>query len=651
MLSKMCAQADVSTVASLVTWQLRARTTKGFPAVFGRLIKTVCVAGPAILAGSSLAAAQKASEPVHQHALSLLGEPKYKADFKHFEYVNPLAPKGGRVRMAALGTFDSLNPILYKGTTPIGLSIVNITLTEASLDEPATSYCLVCEWLSFAPDYSSVTFKLRDAARFHDGKPITADDLVFSLESAKAHNPSYSLYFKNIARTEVAGPKQITFHFDQNGNRDLIQLIGGALPILPKHYWTGKDDKGVTRDISQTTLELPLGAGPYRIKESVSGRSIVYERVADDWARNLPVRIGKNNFDEIRYEYFKDSTPAIEAFKAGQLDFRPENSAKYWATEYGFKAVKDGLVKKREITIKRVDGMQAYVFNTRRDKLADPRVRQAFNLAFDFEWAASNLFFNQYKRVGSYFENSDLKATGLPVGLELEILTPFKAQLPPEVFTTEFKNPVNGTTENIRANLGQAVKLLAAAGWQMKNGVMTNDKGQPFNVEFLLDDPLFERITLPLVKSLERIGIKAAVRQVDHAQMKHRTDTFDFDIVITSYRQSEVPGNEQRDYWTTGAAEKSGSGNYMGLKNPAVDAIVEKLIAAKGKDELVAATRALDRVLLWLHLVVPHWYAPHERVAYWDMFSEPAILPSRSVGFPTVWWFDDAKAKALQARK
>ena len=617
------------------------------------------LAGMTVVAASGQAIAQKAPEKAasgtteeqRSHALSMLGEPKYKADFKHFEYVNPQAPKGGRVRMAAVGTFDSLNPVLYKGTAAIGLGLVNATLMDGSLDEPASSYCLVCEWISFPPSLASVTFKLREAARFHDGQPITADDVAFSLEAAKANNPTYSLFFKNVARTEISGTKQITFHFDENGNRDLIQLIGGALPILPKHYWTGKDAKGVARDISQTTLEPPLGSGPYRIKEAVQGRTIAYERVADDWARALPSRIGQHNFDEIRYEYFKDDTPSIEAFKAGQLDFRPENSAKNWATQYEIKAVKDGLVKKREITIKRVDGMQAYVFNTRREKLSDARVRHAFNLAFDFEWAATNLFFNQYKRTGSYFENSDLKATGVPDGLELAILIPLKDQIPPEVFTTEYKNPVNGTTENIRANLGQAVKLLSAAGWQMKNGVMTNPKGQPFTVEFLLDDALFERITLPFVKSLERIGIKANVRQVDHAQGKHRADTFDFDIMVFSYRQSEVPGNEQRDYWTSSAADKPGSTNLMGLKSPAVDAIVEKLIAARNKDEVVAATRALDRVLLWNHLVVPHWYAPHERVVYWDMFSEPAILPSRSVGFPTVWWFDEAKMKALQARK
>jgi microcin C transport system substrate-binding protein len=612
---------------------------------------TGVLAWTATVAALAPAASQKSADAPRSHALSMLGEPKYPAGFKQFEYVNPQAPKGGRVRMAAVGTFDSLNPILYKGTNPIGIGLTLATLMEGSLDEPASSYCVVCEWVAFPASNEFVTFKLRDAARFHDGKPITAEDIAFSLESAKAHNPTYSLYFKNVARTEISGPKQITFHFDKEGNRDLIQLIGGSLPILPKHYWTGKDAKGAARDISQTTLEMPLGSGPYRIKEAVSGRTVVYERVADDWANTLPNRVGHHNLDEIRYEYFKDDTPSIEAFKAGQLDYRGENSAKNWATQYDIKPVKEGLVKKREITIKRVDGMQAYVFNTRREKFSDPRVRQAFNLAFDFEWSASNLFFNQYKRVGSYFENSDLKATGLPDGLELAILTPLKSQLPPEVFTTEYKNPVNGTTENVRANLGQAVKLLGAAGWQMKNGVMTNAKGQPLTVEFLLDEPIWERITLPFVKSLERIGIKATVRQIDHAQMKQRSDTFDFDMLVFSYRQSEVPGNEQRDYWSSSAADKPGSTNLMGLKNPAVDAIVERLIAAKGKDDVVAATRALDRVLLWNHLAVPHWYAPHERVAYWDVYSEPAVLPSRSVGFPTVWWFDEAKAKALQAKR
>jgi microcin C transport system substrate-binding protein len=609
------------------------------------------LAAGVVLAGAAVPAlAQSEAAPQQRHALSLLGEPKYKPGFKSFDYVNPAAPKGGRARLPAIGAFDSLNPVLYRGLAGAGLGLINDSLMDYSLDEPSTAYCTICEWVSYPADFSSVTFELRAAARFHDGKPITTDDVVFSFESAKAANPRVALYYKNVTKAEPQGPRRITFHFDVKGNRELPQIMG-ELTVFPKHWWTGKDKDGNQRDIMKTTLEPPLGSGPYRLKEVVPGRSIAYERVPDYWAKELPNLVGQHNFDEVRFEYFKDSTPAFEAFKVGQIDFYVESSAKSWATQYDFAALSDGLVRKREISLRRVNGMQAFVFNLRRDKYKDPRVRQAFNLAFDFEWAATNLFYGQYKRLGSYFENSELASRGLPQGLELEILNSVKDKVPAEVFTTEYKNPVAGSTEASRTNLRAASKLLADAGWVNKGGVLTNAQGQTLTVEFLLDQPNFERIVTPFVQSLDRLGVKASIRQVDTPQYKRRTDSFDYDSIVASFAQSESPGNEQRDYWGSAAADRQGSRNLIGLKNAGVDALIDRIILAKDRNELVAATRALDRVLLWSHLVVPHWYVGHERAAHWELFGEPKTLPSRSDGFPTAWWWDEAKAKATLAKR
>jgi microcin C transport system substrate-binding protein len=624
--------------------------------VRNRALTAVLLAAAALVAVP--AQAQKpapAAQPAAQkrlHALALLGEPKYKPGFKQLEYVNPNAPKGGRARLPAVGTFDTLNPILYKGNHAAGLGFLLDPLMEASLDEPATAYCHICEWVSHPDDFSSVTFKLRQGARFHDGKPITVEDVIFSLESLKKANPRYSLYYKHVSGAAETAPGEVTFTFDMKGNRELPQIVG-ELNILPKHWWTAKDATGRQRSVLETTLEPPLGSGPYRIKEAVPGRSISYERVADYWAKDLPHLIGHNNFAELRFEYFKDTTPALEAFKAGQVDFFRESSAKNWATQYDFQAVRDAQVRKREIKLRRVQGMQAFVFNTRREKFADPRVRQAFNLAYDFDWANANLFFGQYTRLASYFDNSELASRGLPQGLELEILNTVKSEVPPQVFTQEYKNPAWGKPESLRANLGLAAKLLDEAGWQVKDGVRTNAKGQQLTAEFLLSTAgtAFERIVLPYIQNLERIGIKAQLRVVDVPQYKQRTDNFDFDAAIESFGQSESPGNEQRDYWGSAAASQPGSRNLIGVKSAGVDKLIDRIVAAKDRDELVAATRALDRVLLWSHYVVPNWYIAHERAAHWDYFGEPAVLPSRTDGFPTVWWWDEAKAKVTQARR
>ena len=607
---------------------------------------------------ASLASAQDAPQPKdapqaqgapqRHHAVSLIGAPKYPADFKHFDYVNPDAPKGGLVRMADIGSFDSLNPILYKGEAAAGLGLIYETLMQDSLEEPSTSYGLIAEWASYTPDFSSVTFKLRDEARWHDGKPITTEDVVYSLDVNKAANPRMGLYYKNVTKAEATGPNEVTFTFDVKGNREL-PMIMGQLTILPKHYWTGKDKDGNQRDPLKTTLEPPLGSGPYRIKHVTPARTISYERVADYWGKDLPVNRGQWNFDELRFDYYRDDTVAFEGFKAGGLDFHTESSAKNWATAYDFAAVRDGYVKRQEVPVERAQPMQCFVLNFRRPQFQDRRVRQVFNLAFDFEWANKNLFFGQYARVGSYFEGTELAAPKeLPQGRELEILNEVKDQVPPEVFTTVHANPVNASPDDFRNNLRKAVALLKEAGYEIKGGKLVNAKtGEPLKVEFLLVSPLFERIVQPSIANLQRLGIQASLRMVDSAQYTRRLNGFDYDIIVGNFAQSNSPGNEQRDFWGSEAAGREGSQNLIGVKDKAIDKLVDHVIFAKDRAELVAATNALDRVLLWNDFVVPQWYAPKVRIAYWNRYGQPSTLPALTPGFTQVWWFDKELALKL----
>ena len=598
----------------------------------------------------SLSAAPACAEEglEHHHAISLIGTPKYPADFKHFDYVNPDAPKGGLVRMADIGSFDSLNPILYKGEAAAGLGLVYESLMADSLEEPSTSYGLIAEWASYPADFSSVTFKLREGAHWHDGTPITPDDVIYSLEVNKAANPRMALYYKNVSHAEATGPNEVTFTFDVKGNREL-PMIMGQLTILPKHYWTGKDSSGNQRDPLKTTLEQPLGSGAYRIKQSSPGRTISYERVPDYWGKDLPVNRGQWNLDEIRFDYYRDDTVAFESFKAGNLDYHQETSAKNWATAYDFAAIRNGWIKQQEVPIKSAQSMQCFVLNLRHPQFADRRVRQAFNLAFDFEWANKNLFYGQYARVGSYFQGTELAAPAeLPQGRELEILNEVKDQVPPEVFTQVHRNPVNASEDDTRGNLRKAVQLLKEAGYEVKNGVLVDTKtGQPLTVEFLLVSPLFERIVQPLIANLQRLGIKGTLRMVDSAQYTRRLNAFDYDIVVGNFSQSNSPGNEQRDFWGSEAAGREGSQNLIGVKDPAIDKLVDHVIFAKDRQELVAATNALDRVLLWNDFVVPQWFSPKVRIAYWDRYGQPQTLPALTPGFPQVWWFDREKADRL----
>ena len=584
---------------------------------------------------------------VWRHGLSLFGDLKYGPDFKHFDYVKPDAPKGGRVRLYALGSFDSLNPFTFKGEAAGAVGTIFDRLIKPALDEPASEYGLIAEAVAYPEDRSFVAYRLRKEARFHDGQPITPEDVIWSMENLKKAHPFYAFYYGNIERVEQTGEREVRFIFSMKGNRELPQITG-QMPVLPKHWWTAAGKDGKPRDLSKPTLEVPLGSGAYRIKSFKPGERIVLERVKDYWVRDLPVNVGYDNFDEIEVIYFRDDTVALEAFKADEYDWRNENNSKNWATAYDFPAVKRGDVILEKFHLKNSQGMQAFVFNLRRKKFQDRRVREAFNLAFDFEWANRNLFYGQYTRTNSFFSNSELAARGLPGPEELKILEKVKDKVPPEVFSKEYRNPVNAEPQQKRANLRRAYRLLQEAGWKPgADGVLRNSAGEPFTVEFLLVSPAFERIVLPYVRTLKRLGIRASVRTIDSAQYERRVKNFDFDIIVASWGQSLSPGNEQRNYWGSAAADRPGSRNYAGIKDPAVDYLIERIIFAKSRKELIAATRALDRVLLWNFYVLPMWHITYERTARWNRFGKPAKIPDYSVGFPDIWWWDEEKAKRI----
>ncbi len=601
-----------------------------------------------------MAAPASAQEPKWVHGLSLFDAPRYPADFKHFDYVNPNAPKGGIVRLVAIGTFDNFNVAVgvVRGALAAGLTLITETLMTEALDEVSTEYGLLAEAVSYPSDFSSVTYRLRANARWHDGKPVSAEDVIFSFETAKKYDPQLGAYYRHVVKAEKSGERDITFTFDGPGNRELPQIVG-QLRVLPKHWWEGTDASGNKRDVGATTLEPPLGSGPYRIKSFVAGRTVIYERVKDYWGKDVNVSVGQNNFDEIRFEYFRDSTVALEAFKADQLDWRTENSAKNWATAYEFPAVTDRRVVLEEFPIRNVGVMQAFVFNTRREKFSDPRLRRAFNFVFDFDEMNKQIFFGQYKRISSYFEGTELASSGLPEGQELEILNTVRDKVPPELFTKPYTNPESGTPAKARANLVEAVRLMKDAGWEVRNRRMTNVKtGETLSAEILIDSPDFERIVLFYRPPLERLGVTMTVRTVDDAQYENRLRRWDYDIIVANWNQSLSPGNEQRDYWGSQSADQQGSRNYAGIKNPAVDAMIEHVIFAKNRAELVAATKALDRVLLWNNYVVPQWTYGKVRSARWDRFGRPDPLPKYGMSaFPTVWWFDEAKAAKTGTRR
>lgn len=580
-----------------------------------------------------------------RHAFALHGEPKYEEGFDHFDYVNPKAPKGGSIVLSATGTFDSVNPFILKGVAADGVAgFVFDTLMTPSQDEASVNYGLIAEGMRIAQDHLSVTFYINKNARFQDGSPITADDVIFSFRALQEKGrPFYRAYYADVKDVEKIGSHEVTFHFTTAENKEL-PLILGQMPVFSSAYYTA-----VAFD--QTTLEAPVGSGPYRITNVNPGRSITFERVKDYWAEYLNVNRGKNNVDQIRIDYYRDRNVAFEAFKSGEFDFFQENVAKRWATGYDFPAVQDGRVIKSEISHELPTGLQGFVYNTRRPVFQDKRVREALAYAFDFGWTNVNLFNGAYTRTTSYFSNSELASQGLPSVGELALLEPFRDRLSPEVFTEIYTPPSTDGTGQQRQNLETAWELLKTAGYTLNDQNVLVKDGTPLSFEILLVSPDFERIVMPFKKSLERLGIQVNVRTVDSAQYEKRLNEFDFDMIVHVWGQSLSPGNEQRNYWSSVAADLNGTQNFAGIKDPVVDALIDRIIMAPDRASLVNATRAIDRVLLNGHYVIPHWHVSSFRIAYWDMFGMPAVTPKYALGFPEIWWVDAEKYEALSNQK
>ncbi|HVV42736.1 MAG TPA: extracellular solute-binding protein [Nitrobacter sp.] len=624
-----------------------------------RLLRSgaVIAAAPAakfLTGASALGVAQAEAaqgDLVWRHALSLFGDIKYPADFKRFDYVNPDAPKGGVARQISLGTFDNFNIVVagVKGALAPAIGLIYETLMTRSLDEVTTEYGLLAESAAHPDDHSWVVYRLRKEARWHDGQPVTPDDVIYSLETLKKFSPMYGSYYRHVTKAEKVGERDVRFTFDSAGNRELPTIVG-ELMVLPKHWWEGADSSGKKRDVSATTLEKPLGSGPYRIKDFVAGRSVAVERVKDYWGAQLPVRVGQNNFDEMRFEFFRDNTVALEAFKADQADWIAENSAKQWATAYDFPAVAEKRVVKEEFPIRDVGRMQGFAFNLRRPQFTDARLRRAFNYAFDFEEMNKQLFYGQYKRINSYFDGTELACSGLPEGKELAILETVRDKVPPDLFTKPYTNPVGGNAEAVRSNLREAMRLLKEAGFEIRERKLTDPAGKPVTVEILVQDPASERIALFYKPSLERIGVVVSVRNVDDVQYQNRVRNFDFDMIIDVWGESLSPGNEQREFWGSQTADQPGSRNTIGIKNPAIDTLIQKVIFADSRETLMAATRALDRVLLWNFYVVPQFTYPYSRYARWDRFSHAQLPQYGRSGLPALWWYDDAKAARIGKR-
>ena len=612
----------------------------------------VLLAFGALVAGTALAAADDAKPlppPGPWHAsISILGSPRYPDGFAHFNYVNPDAPKGGKVRLSSYSpTFDSLNAILPKGVTADGLGLIYETLFQPAIDEYdiAGSYPDIADAVRYPDDYSYVTYRINPNAKWHDGTPVTADDVVWSFNKLVDLNESQRNYYRHVVKAEKTAPDQVTFTFDEAGNHELPEIVGELL-VLPQHWWEGTDAKGNARDISKTTLEPPLGSGPYKIKEVIPGRSITYERVPDFWGKDLNTYIGTNNFDQVSYQYFRDRDVEFEAFKADQFDYWEENEAKRWATAYDFPALKDGKVKKETLHLDQISGaMVGFVPNLRRPFFQDVRVRQALNLVFNFDELNRTIFFGQYERINSFFYGlPEFSGAGVPTGKELDDLNAVKDMVPADVFTTAYVNPDNSTPEKVRANLQKALELFKEAGYTLKGNDLVGPDGKPVTIEILLNGSTVVRMVDPYTQWLKRIGITATIRTADSSQFVERVRTRDFDMVYTAWGQSNSPGNEQLDFWGSAAADRENSRNYAGIKDPAVDKIIDMIIYNKSRDDQVAAVKALDRVLLMNQYVIPSYYSTSTRIAYWDRFGHPDPYPKYTVGFPTVWWWDADKA-------
>ena len=585
-------------------------------------------------------ASAPAAEITASHGLSAFGDLKYGPDFRHFDYADPDAPKGGELRFWALDSYDNLNPFILKGVPAAGVGLIYESLMTRAFDEPDAMYGLIAESAEYPEDRSWVAFTIRAQARWWDQSPITADDVVFSFETLKSKgHPQYRVLYRDIAKVEALAPNRVKFTFKPGENRDL-PVIAASMPVLSKAYWQA-------REFEKTILDPPLSSGPYRIAKVDPGRSITYRRDPDYWGRDLGVIRGRYNFDRIRFDYYRDRGVALEAFFAGEYDFREEFTSKSWVTEYDKPPVRQGLVVREVLPDHTPSGVQAFFINIRRPKFGDRRVRAALNEVFDFGWTNKNIFYSLYERTTSMFENSELAAKGSPGRAELELLEPFRGRVPDEVFEQPYTPPRTDGSGNIRQNLRRALKLLSEAGWTVKDGKLVNAKGAPFTIEFLMFEATFQRVIGPYIRNFKRLGIDARMRIVDVANFLNRRRQFDYDIIVRRFQQPLTPGIEQRDHWTSAYADMVGSRNMSGIKNPVVDALVEKVTAARSRPELIAATRALDRVLMWNHYVVPHWYKGSHTIAYWNKFSRPKIKPKYARGVIDTWWVDPEKERLL----
>ena len=578
------------------------------------------------------------------HAIAMHGEPKYPNSFQYVDYANPDAPKGGKIILSSTGSYDSFNPFILKGTAAAGIGNLYETLTTGSSDEAFTEYGLIAKTIEWPDDRSWVAFTIREEAVWHDGKKISPEDVIWTFNTLmeKGH-PFYKYYYGDVVEVIQENDNKVRFNFKGNTNLEL-PLIVGQLPVLPKHYWTNKN-------FEETSMDIPIGSGPYKIKNFDAGRTITYELDSDYWGKNIPIKKGTENFGIIQYEYYKDRSIEREAFKSGDIDLFSENTSKDWATSYDTPAVQNGLIKKELIEHQNPQGMQGFAFNTRKEIFEDKRVREALSYAFDFEWTNKNLFYNAYKRTNSFFENSELASSGVPSGGELDLLNDYKELLPQKLFQEEYNPPKTDGSGFMRKELQEATKLLQDAGWELQEGKLINKKsGSKFEFELLLVSPAFERIVLPFKDNLAKLGIDVSVRTIDSAQYQNRLDGFDFDMIVSTFSQSLSPGNEQRNFWGSDAAKTNGSRNIIGISNEVIDSLIEKVISAKDREDLIVTTRALDRVLLWNHYVIPQWHISAYRTLYWDIFDKPSVRPKYSLGTNT-WWVDADKASTIDQRK
>ena len=584
--------------------------------------------------------------PEPQHAIALHGTPKYGPE-DHVAYANPAAPKGGTLELNAIGSFDSLNPFIVKGTPAAGLTFIRSGLVYESLmqnawDEPFTLYGVIAESIEMPEDRSWVAFNLRPEAKWADGQPITAEDVVWTFETLRDHGqPFFKAYYGDVQKAEALSERRVKFTFNVAGNAEL-PLIIAEMSILPKHYWTTPDENGKARVFDQTSLTAPLGSGPYKIGKVDAGHSIEYIRRDDWWGKDLPFFKGFYNFDRIVYDYYRDSNVALEAFFAGEFDVQLENTAKLWHTAYDAQPVKDGRIVKEEVANERPAGMQAFIYNIRRPVFQDESVRKALAYAFDFEWSNKQFAYGAYTRTDSYYENSELAAEGLPEGRELELLERFRGQVPDEVFTVDYEPPVTDGTGNARANLRTAMQILDEAGWVLGEDEIRSKDGVRLEFEIIDANPQFERWVLPFIKNLKRIGVQANFRVVDTAQYQNRMTAFDFDMTVGGFGQSNSPGNEQRDFWGSEKADIQGSRNYIGIKDPVIDQLIEELIQTDSREDLVAHVRAMDRILLHGHYVIPMWHFPKWRIARWADIERPDTMSDVSPLISYTWWAKDA---------